>query len=361
MKTRKKATALISEMPRYDYRGLQAVPNLKFQLSQPRKSFHATNNHTEMATRKHNDFLDGEDSEDDGSQGYNSEAEDLRKGGRSLKRRKVESDPSDDEIAEFSDDEKDEQKQKSKDSEVIKGNSTRNQTAAELPGVSKPLTKKNLVATAAAIKRSGVVYLSRIPPFMKPTKLRSLLEPYGAINRIFLTPEDPASHTRRVRNGGNKKRSFVDGWAEFVNKADAKQACELLNARTIGGKKGTYYHDDVWNLLYLKGFKWNNLTEQIAAENAERASRMRAEISKTTKENREFVQNVERAKMLEGMEAKKAAKRRKEAEDEDGVDVPKEAKKGGERPRNFKQTPVVSKRKPEDQPEQVKRVLSKIF
>ncbi|PMD19026.1 hypothetical protein NA56DRAFT_647479 [Hyaloscypha hepaticicola] len=313
-----------------------------------------------MATRKHNDFLDVEESEDDGSQGYNSEAENLRKGGRSPKRRKVERDASDDEDAEFSDEEtKEENKSKHRESENKE--TTKYRSVTDLPGVSKPLTKKNLVATAAAIKRSGVVYLSRIPPFMKPTKLRSLLEPYGAINRIFLTPEDPASHTRRVRNGGNKKRSFVDGWVEFVNKADAKQACELLNARTIGGKKGTYYHDDVWNLLYLKGFKWNNLTEQIAAENAERASRMRAEISKTTKENKEFVQNVERAKMLEGMEAKKAAKRRKETEEGGSETIQKEAKRGGERARHFKQTLVASKRRPEDQPDQVKRVLSKIF
>ncbi len=254
------------------------------------------------AVRKRNEFLEDPASEDeDNSQGYNSETEDIRKGGRSPKRRKVESDEEID-----SEDEKELITTSSHDAgEGQKADDDRGRTRSEssrkppkqrkvsdLPGVSKPLTKKNLIATAAAIKRSGVVYLSRIPPFMKPTKLRSLLEPYGAINRIFLTPEDAASHTRRVRNGGNKKRSFTDGWVEFVNKADAKKACELLNARTIGGKKGTYYHDDVWNLLYLKGFKWNNLTEQIAAENAERASRMRAEISKTKKENKEFVQNV---------------------------------------------------------------------
>ncbi len=278
------------------------------------------------------------------------------------KRRRVESDESD---HEESDREEASTKGKTKEPRGSRdlqegSNSRRNEEDSELPGVSKPLTKKNLVASAASIKRSGVVYLSRIPPFMKPTKLRSLLEPYGAINRIFLTPEDPASHTRRVRNGGNKKRSFVDGWVEFVKKADAKQACELLNAKIIGGKKGTYYHDDVWNLLYLKGFKWNNLTEQIAAENAERASRMRAEISKTTKENKEFVQNVERAKMLEGMESKKAAKRRKEMDDQGGKDV-EAPKSGGERPRQFKQTAVASKKRPEDQPEQVQRVLSKIF
>ena len=151
---------------------------------------------------------------------------------------------------------------------------------------------------------------------------------------------------------------------EFVRKTQAKRACELLNGKIIGGKKGTYYHDDLWNLRYLNKYKWNHLNEQIAAENAARASRMRAEISKTTKENKEFVQNVERAKMLEGMEAKKAAKRRIDDEHtsrtEEGASV-KQAKKGGERPRHFKQTQVASKKRPENQSEQVKRVLSSIF
>jgi ESF2/ABP1 family protein len=324
-----------------------------------------------MSTRKHNEFLEAGGSDDEiSSQGYDSEVEDIRKGGRSTKRRKLESDSSEDE-----DVVSDQEGEQANAQVVVDGDAAVHSVegrlkshkaleAEELPGISKPLTKKNLIATAAAIKRSGVVYLSRIPPFMKPTKLRSLLEPYGAINRIFLTPEDSSSYTRRVRNGGNKKRSFTDGWVEFVNKADAKKACELLNARTIGGKKGTFYHDDVWNLLYLKGFKWHNLTEQIAAENAERTSRMRAEISKTTKENREFVQNVERAKMLEGMESKKAAKRAKEDEEGGRNEVSETgqvSKKSGERARHFKQTSVVPKKKVADQPEQVKRVLSKIF
>ncbi|EHK99587.1 putative Pre-rRNA-processing protein ESF2 [Glarea lozoyensis 74030] len=316
-----------------------------------------------MSTRKHNDFLDAGDSEEDGSQGYNSEAEDLQKGARSVKRRKIDrdevdaSDVSDEEVEDEEELESEhaleDKKRAIEEGEKAEKKETR--ASKELPNVSKPLAKKNLVATNAAIKRSGVVYLSRIPPFMKPTKLRSLLEPFGEINRIFLSPEDPSSHARRVKNGGNKKRSFTDGWVEFVNKKDAKSACELLNAQIIGGKKGTYYHDD--------GFKWHNLTEQIAAENAERASRMRAEISKTTKENKEFVQNVERAKMLEGMEAKKAAQRRKADEENPSKEVklPDAKKKGGERPRHFKQTQVAAKRKPEDQPDQVKRVLSKIF
>lgn len=153
--------------------------------------------------------------------------------------------------------------------------------------------------------------------------------------------------------------------------ADAKKACELLNARPIGGKKGSYYRDDIWNLLYLKGFKWHNLTEQIAAENAERSSRMRAEISKTTKENKEFVRNVERAKVLQGIQAKKASKGSKAGGDgaaqvTESTTPPAAATTttttNDEKRRTFKQIPLAKKRKlDETQPEQVQRVLSKIF
>jgi ESF2/ABP1 family protein len=331
-----------------------------------------------MAPEKRNHFLDADESDEDVGRDYDSE-DDLQKGGRSAKRRRVDDDSSEDDAQREAGDEsaaeEDGGATAREDSKLQKDGPKHRSTKAskdskklpDIPGVSKPLTKKNLVATEAAIKKSGVVYLSRIPPFMKPAKLRSLLEPYGKINRTFLSPEDPTAHTRRVKAGGNKKRSFVDGWVEFVDKKDAKRVCELLNAQTIGGKKGSYYRDDIWNLLYLKGFKWHNLTEQIAAENAERTSRMRAEISKTTKENKEFVRNVERAKMLDGMEAKAAAK--KEKKDSGAVDGEAagglgKGKEGAskESKRTFAQVPL-AKKKPADatQPDQVKRVLSKIF
>jgi ESF2/ABP1 family protein len=318
-----------------------------------------------MAPENKNEFLDVSDSEEEQSQGYDSD-EDLRKGGRSAKRRRVdESDAaSDDDLdndgAGAADDDDAEPEvdralstTKAKDSEKQKKKKQLSSADIELPDVTRT-ARKNLVDTDAAIKKSGVVYLSRVPPFMKPAKLRSLLEPYGKLNRIFLAPEDPTSHTRRVRAGGNKKRLYTEGWVEFLRKKDAKAACELLNAQIIGGKKSSYYHDDIWNLLYLKGFKWHNLTEQIASENAERTSRMRAEISKTTKENKEFVQNVERAKMLGGMQAKAKAKKRK-AGDEAETDSSNVA-------RTFKQIPIAQKaRKNEEQPDHVTRVLSKIF
>ncbi len=324
-----------------------------------------------MAPEKRNLYLDGDESDDGGgSEGYDSEAGELRKGGRTSKRRKVDDD--DDDGLSSGEEKDDGQADGPLDggqtsppapgpspqtagagSETVNDDDDSNETG--LAGVSKPLSKKNLVKTEAAVKKSGVVYLSRIPPFMKPAKLRQLLEPYGKINRIFLSPEDPAARSRRVRAGGNKKRSFQEGWVEWVNKKEAKRACELLNSRTIGGKKGTFYRDDIWNLLYLRNFKWNDLTAQISAENAERQSRMLAELSRTKKENKEFVRHVERAKMLDGIKSKKAAKRPKETV----ADAPPE-----EPVRTFRQIPLADKTKRRDgaeQVERVQRVLSKIF
>ncbi|CAK7563993.1 MAG: RNA-binding ATPase activator esf2 [Sporothrix epigloea] len=371
-----------------------------------------------MVAEKRNNFLDAGDSDNEDNL-HDSEAEDLRKGGRGAKRRKVANDSADEESDDASSDDggvniddrfqfgdnsddndvetantnisrrpsrlkAEKGKINSKvatEEETISdndGHSTRKSKkvtklskdvaanngdirSIELPGVDKPLTKKNLVASEKAVRKSGVVYLSRIPPFMKPTKLRSLLSPYGAINRIFLSPEDPLSHTRRVRGGGNKKRSYVDGWVEFVSKADAQRAVDLLNAQTIGGKKGTYYRDDLWTLVYLRGFKWHHLTEQIATENAERASRMRAELEQTSRENKAFLQNVERAKMLDGMEAKAAARSAKEAgatATGDAAAAPTATQKGV---RSFKQKKMVARADEGEQPEHVRRVLSKIF
>lgn len=231
----------------------------------------------------------------------------------------------------------------------------------------KPLTQKQLLASQKASSKTGVIYISRVPPFMKPQTVKHLLSPYGEIGRIFLTPEDPAAHTRRVKSGGNKKRSFTDGWVEFLDKKNAKIVAETLNAQIIGGKKGGWYHDDVWNIKYLKGFKWHHLTEQIANENAERAARLRAEISQTTRENKLFLQNVEKAKMLDGIEAKRKKKQGGEGFLAKPTDDEVVSANRGEMDfrRQFRQNEVRLKTTKDksnvEQPEEVKRVLSKIF
>ncbi|KAI0482023.1 Pre-rRNA-processing protein ESF2 [Xylariaceae sp. FL0804] len=321
-----------------------------------------------MPAEKRNHFLDADESDDDGSQGYDSEAEQIQKGERIAKRRKLDEDADSDQdevdanqdgaMSEY-DNEDEESSRESK----AKSEKAGPRSAADLPDVSGPLTKKNLVASEKAVKKSGVVYISRIPPFMKPGTLRKYFERFGKCNRLYLAPEDPQVHSRRVKQGGNRKKNFVEGWIEFVNKAKAKEAVDLLNGQTIGGKKGSYYRDDIWSVVYLKGFKWNNLTEQIASEAAERASRMRAEISKSTKENKEFVRNIEKSKMLDGIQSKATAKKNRDQESADkaalAVDAETDDPKGT---RRFKQSSV-STRGTDQAPADAKamRVFSQLF
>jgi ESF2/ABP1 family protein len=130
--------------------------------------------------------------------------------------------------------------------------------------ISTVLSRNKLSKSRAAVEKTGVVYLSRIPPRMSPTKLRQLLSRFESpVLRIFLSPESMAVYTRRIKSGGSKKRQFTEGWVEFEDKKVAKKVAEQLNAQQIGGKKGGFWYDDLWNIKYLSKFKWHHLTEQI--------------------------------------------------------------------------------------------------
>jgi ESF2/ABP1 family protein len=63
----------------------------------------------------------------------------------------------------------------------------------------KPLDRKTAQEFAEKVKKRGICYLSRIPPFMKPQKMRSLLEIYGPINRLYLKPEGAVRFASGVR------------------------------------------------------------------------------------------------------------------------------------------------------------------
>ncbi|RKP11684.1 hypothetical protein BJ684DRAFT_12604, partial [Piptocephalis cylindrospora] len=121
---------------------------------------------------------------------------------------------------------------------------------------------------------------------------------------------DPKARYHRKKYGGNKKKSFSEGWVEFADKRVAKRVALALNAQPIGGSKRSFYHEDLWTLKYLPKFKWNHLTERIAFENASRAQRLRTEMDQANRENKAYTANVDRAKAVEAMEEK--AKRRME-------------------------------------------------
>ncbi len=67
----------------------------------------------------------------------------------------------------------------------------------------KVLSEKKLKRIKEAHEKRGIVYVSRIPPHMKPQKLRHLLSQYGEIGRVYCTPEGKAARQNRKKKGGN--------------------------------------------------------------------------------------------------------------------------------------------------------------
>jgi hypothetical protein len=59
----------------------------------------------------------------------------------------------------------------------------------------KPLTREALAAFQAAQNRAGVIYISRIPPGMRPTKVRHLMSAYGDVGRVYLQQEGTQCHS----------------------------------------------------------------------------------------------------------------------------------------------------------------------
>lgn len=140
---------------------------------------------------------------------------------------------------------------------------------------SKSQLKKEAIKYREDLEKRGVVYLSRIPPFMKPNKARVLFENFGEVTRLYLAEESSDSRKKRKLSGGNAAKQFTEGWVEFADKKIAKQVAESLNNTSISGKKGDFYHDDLWNLKYLKNFKWDYLTEKFAYERRIRETKLK--------------------------------------------------------------------------------------
>jgi ESF2/ABP1 family protein len=131
---------------------------------------------------------------------------------------------------------------------------------------------------------------------MKPNKARSIFEEYGEITRLFLQEEDINIRKKRKARGGNSSKQFTEGWIEYADKKIAKNVAESLNGTQVGKSKGDFYHDDFWNIKYLKNFKWDYLTEKFAYERRVREQKLKAAMLQSKRTNAEFVELVEKQK-----------------------------------------------------------------
>mmetsp|Transcript_31403 Transcript_31403/g.36270 ORF Transcript_31403/g.36270 Transcript_31403/m.36270 type:complete len:297 (+) Transcript_31403:34-924(+) len=178
------------------------------------------------------------------------------------------------------------------------------------------LTKKDAEEYKAREARKGVVYLSRIPPYMKVSTVRKYFEQYQ-IGRIYLAPEPEGVRKLRQKAGGNKRRCYSEGWIEFEDKNQAKLVAMAFNNKRIGGKKRNFYYDDIWNIRYLPKFKWDNLTEKIVYDKKVRDAKLKAELSMAKKQQEYYLDQVEKGKHIDRIIRHKAKRQAEKGLDED--------------------------------------------
>ena len=172
-----------------------------------------------------------------------------------------------------------------------------------MSGDNSPSENKGSVVPIAKDKR-GVIYMQRIPPHMSAEVLRKMLSKRFELGRIYLEPENPGATRMRQKSGkGSRNVKYVEGWIEFELKKEAKLAAMALNNQRMGGKKRhNKFYDDTWNLRYLKGFKWANLTEKLVYDQKMREQRLKADMSRASKELQYYQEKAEMALKLNKME-----------------------------------------------------------
>ena len=149
------------------------------------------------------------------------------------------------------------------------------------------------------------MYLGSIPPRMKPQKLRQMLSAHGALDRMYLTPEDPSLRLKRKKFGHNSGLNYVEGWVEFRRKKKAKAAAAMLHGNQMGGKRRSAHYSDLWISSTSPRFKWEHLTEEIEYQRALREQKMQLELAVAKKERDFYLQKVEQSKQIEAMERRK--------------------------------------------------------
>lgn len=155
------------------------------------------------------------------------------------------------------------------------------------------------------IRRSGVLYMSRVPIGMKIIDIRKLLNDYG-IQRCYFIP-----FKKKLQNiDGKRVQAYKEGWIEFEDKIYAKLAEYQLNGKPIGGNKKCIYRDELWNLKYLHKFKWNDLVESMTLEKKIQEKKLKIEIAQSKRENDFIIKNYEKSK-------KYLNKKREEEENKD--------------------------------------------
>jgi ESF2/ABP1 family protein len=260
-----------------------------------------------MSTRR-NEYLDTGLSDSDHEEGYDSEAAEYSKAG--AKRRKL-SPPASyfaQRNAGSGGGEVDEQ-------EFAPSPTPKTEQRRLLVSSEDSIKPHSTFTKSSQVSKPGVVYLSSLPPYLKPSALRNLLTQRGfsPIRRLFLTPSSKAKNHHSSKK--SSRQLYTEGWIEFASGKTAKRCAETLNATTVGGRKGGFYHDDIWNMRYLRGVGWDDLMGQVREERREEEVRRTEERGQIARETKEFIEGVEKGKITRGIERSREKRRTKRVEE----------------------------------------------
>ncbi|XP_027091647.1 pre-rRNA-processing protein esf2 [Coffea eugenioides] len=219
---------------------------------------------------------------------------------------------------------------------------------------------KRLQYEAKKAEKRGICYLSRIPPHMDPLKLRQILSQHGEIQRVYLTPENPAARVQRKQAGGFRGQEFSEGWVEFTKKSVAKRVAKMLNGEQIGGRKRSAFYYDLWNIKYLSKFKWDDLTEEIAYKNAIREQKLALEISAAKRERDFYLSKVDQSIALSSIEERMKKKQKVQQESGANSEI-SDTHFGPKLIRQFPQKKPVATNTEESKPRLSKDILAGIF
>ncbi|XP_062186380.1 pre-rRNA-processing protein ESF2-like [Phragmites australis] len=163
--------------------------------------------------------------------------------------------------------------------------------------------------------KRGVCYLSRVPPHMNPSHVRQMLSKYGEVLRIYFVPEGQG-HRKHTTV---KAKAYSEGWIEFAKKSVAKRVANLLNGEQTGGKKRSSFYYDIWNIKYLRKFKWDDLVGEMAEKTHIREQKLTLEIAAAKKQRDHYLSNVEKSRVLKHIQERRKKKQKTEGTDPSNV------------------------------------------
>ncbi|CAI4222416.1 unnamed protein product [Auanema sp. JU1783] len=146
----------------------------------------------------------------------------------------------------------------------------------------------------AVAKKTAVLYFSHIPEGFSPGRMKSYFEKYApnAVGRVYLARNKRVTH----------KHLYTEGWIEIKKKRLAKRLAEMLNGREVGGRRADPVSSVIWNVMYLSGFKWFHLVEQLNYEKNVEDKRLQTEIAQIRKISSAYEENVEKGMNLKKLE-----------------------------------------------------------